>query len=245
MGDAALPEPQDSGPVAFPQEWTVFARSFEATFGYTLEMGVQRDRPLFAVRIHSNFGLFGRPALVLHRGPTKDGARLGLVRDATLNPMRRLDFDVVVPPAGCGVLDGEDDKNMEVEVRAAILEVFPVHKFSVPVGQGRTESFEWRHTFGPEVGDLVGGGPAAGWKLVRIDPQSGAVGFRTSGDREMVAVWVSGRKNLKEALKFRFLNSGASGELGHSFRYAAVMSALGMWDHLRRERQKNPDHGGG
>lgn len=250
MGDAALSEPHDHvGPARFPREWTLFARSFEATFGYTMEMGVERGRPLFAARLHSNFALLGRPALVLHLGPPEQaqarGPRLGVVKDATLNPARRRDFDVLLPPAGAGVLDDEDGRNVKVGVRAAVLEVFPAHKFSVAVGHGRVEDFEWRHTFGGEVGDLIGG-PAAGWKLVRIGSAPGAATCKvqTSDGKEVVAVWVSGRRDLKEAMKFRFLNSGAAEELGATFEYAAVMSALGMWDHIRRERQKNPDHGG-
>lgn len=252
MGDAfpSSPPPTSSDdPAGFPREWTLFARDFEATFGYTLQLGASRDEPLFAVRVHSNFSLFGRPALVLHAGPTRDGPRVALVRDATLNPTRARDFDLVIPPAGPGAgsegrLDEDhEDRNLRVEVRAAMLELFPVHRFSVAVGRGpgpglgpggkEAGHFEWRHVFGEEVGDLIGG-PAAGWKLARTD----------DAGEETLAVWVEGRKSEKEAMKFRFLNSGASGELGESFAHAAVVSALGMWDHVRRERQKNPDHGG-
>lgn len=240
MGDAALYNTNNEKvAVKFPTEWTVFARNFEATFGYTLEMGVERDHPLFAVRIHSNFSLFGRPALVLHSGPTKDGPRLGMVKDATLNPMRTHDFDIFLPPNGSGVLDDDDARNIKVEVRAAMLELFPVHRFSVAVGQARVESFEWRHTFGKEVSDLIGG-TAAGWTLVR----TGAVGQTGDGQGEVVAVWAAGYQSKKEAMKFRLLNSGASGVLGAMFESAAVVSALGMWDHVRRARQSNPDHGG-
>lgn len=238
MGDAATYDYSEKGLVKFPPEWTVFARSFEATFGYTLEMGVERDHPLFSVRVHSNFSLFGRPALVLHSGPTKDGPRLGMVKDATLNPMRTHDFDIYLPPIGSRVLRDDDGSNVKVEVRAAKMELFPVHRFSVAVDQTGVESFEWRHTFGKEVSDLVGG-TAAGWTLVRM----GAVG-QTDDGREIVAVWAAGYQSKKEAMKFRFLSSGASRELGAMFESAAVVSALGMWDHVRRAKQKNPDHGG-
>lgn len=238
MGDVAIYDTPDKGPARFPKEWTVFARNFEATFGYTLEMGVARDHPLFAVRIHSNFSLFGRPALVLHSGPTKDGPRLGMVKDATLNPTRSHDFDIFLPPVGSGILDDDDAKNAKIEVRAHMLELFPVHRFSVRMDQARVATFEWRHTFGKEVSDLVGG-TAAGWTLVRMD----AVGMTGDG-REVVAVWAAGYKSKKEAMKFRFLGSGASDGLGDMFEYAAVVSALGMWDHGRRARQQNPDHGG-
>lgn len=238
MGDAAINDTPEKGLLKFPPEWTVFARSFEATFGYTLNMGVERDHPLFAVRVHSNFSLFGRPALVLHSGPTKDGPRLGMVKDATLNPMRTHDFDIFLPPNGSGVLDDDDGRNAKVEVRAEKLELFPVHRLSVAVDQARVENFEWRHTFGKEVSDLVGG-TAAGWTLVR----TGAVG-QTGDGQEVVAVWAAGYQSKKEAMRFRLLNSGASGELGAMFGSAAVVSALGMWDHVRRAKQKNPDHGG-
>lgn len=69
---------------------------------------------------------------------------------------------------------------------------------------------------------------------------------QTSDDREVVAVWVSRRKNLKEASNFRFLNSGASGEMGDSFSYA-VMSGLGTYVRsfeAKETKQKNTHHGG-
>lgn len=205
MGDAALlPEPEAPGPARFPEEWTVFARSFEATLGCTMETGASTPAPPCSAG--------RRWSCTSARPGTAPGA--GAVRGATLNPARRLDFDVVIPPAGRGILDSHEDENIKVGVRAAMLEVFPVHKLSVPVGRGRTEGFEWRHTFGEEVGDLIGGGPAAGWKLVRTDLRSVAVGVPASDGREVVAVWVDGRKNLKEALRFRFLNSGAPDALG-------------------------------
>lgn len=274
MGDAAIyDEEQDGGgPISFPQEWTIFARNFEATFGYTLTMGVERAHPLFAVRIHSNLALFGRPALTLHLGPTKAGPTIAMVKDATLNPMRKYDFDVIIPPVGSGHLvdhddDGEHMQNEKILIRCDIVDVHRFHRFSVATGGGggggagqgtRIENFEWRHTFGEEVGDLIGG-MAAGWKLVRMglpyegtppsssnsNPGGGGSGSgQTSDGREVVAVWASGKKTLKEAMKFRFLNSGASGLLGDRFAFVAVVSAMGMWDHVRRERQKNPDHGG-
>lgn len=89
MGDAALyddDQHDDNGSFTFPHEWTVFACSLEATFGYTLQVGVERDHPLFTLHIHSSFALLGRPALTLHAGPTKDGPRIAMVKDATLNP---------------------------------------------------------------------------------------------------------------------------------------------------------------
>lgn len=239
MGDAAIDDcPQP--PARFPTEWTLFGRNFEASFGYTLELGIERDHPLFAVRIHSNLSLFGRPAVVVHAGGTKDGPRVGVVKDATLNPLRPRDFDVFIPPAGETRMDDEDDsRNVKVEVRTVLLDVFPPHKFSVAVGgeKGQVEAFEWRHTMGKEVTDLSGG-MAAGWKLVRLGAAA-IVEEGTSDGLEVVAVWVSGRKTLKEAMKFRLLNSGASGMLGDSFAYAAVVTALGMWDHERREKMDN------
>lgn len=233
-GDAAPSSASPQGPIPkFPREWTVFSRNFEATFRYTMDLGTERDHPLFAVRLHSGFAFFGRPALVLHAGATKDGPRVGLVKDATLNPARPHDFDVYVPGAGAGGSLDEDDaspKNVKVEVRARLLEVFPVHALSVEVGgmkeERRVEAFEWRHVFGGDVSDLVGG-TAAGWTLVRV-----ATG-------EVVAVWAEGYKNKKESMRFRFLNTGVSGELGSVFESAAVVSALGMWDHARREQSKN------
>lgn len=259
MGDAASydgDQQDNNGPVVFPHEWTVFARNFEGSFGYTLQVGVERDHPMFALHLHSNLLIFGRPALTLHIGPTKDGPRVAMVKDATLNPLKSHDFDVYIPPPGFGrLLNG--DNNVKVPVQCDIFEVHRVYKFSVATNPdqqrqqqqgGQLERFEWRHTFGEEVGGLIGG-PAAGWKLVRLDRDASASGGgegggHTSDGKEVVAVWATGKKTLKEAMKFRFLNAGVTGELGDSFSVAAVVSAMGMWDHVRRENQNNPDHGG-
>lgn len=240
MGDAASYGDDQQGnndPVIFPREWTAFARNFEATFGYTLQVGAERDHHMFALHLHSNMSLFGRPALTLHVGPTKDGPRVAMVKDATLNPLRSHDFDVIIPPPGSGrLLDG--DEHVKVPVRCDIIDIYRAYKFSVATGPGdrQLERFEWRHTFwGDEVGDLIGG-LAAGWKLVRLDRDASGNGG-TSDGKEVVAVWATGKKTLKEAMKFRFLNAGVTGELGQSFGLAAVVSAMGMWDHARRERQ--------
>lgn len=254
MGDAVSydnDQQGNNGPITFPREWTVFARNFEATFGYTLQIGMERDHPMFALRLHSNMSLFGRPALTLHVGPTKDGPRVAMVKDATLNPLRSHDFDVIIPPPGSGqLLDG--DENVKVPVRCDVADIHRAYKFSVATGPGmhqqqqhgdqQLERFEWRHTLGEEVGDLIGG-LAAGWKLVRLDRDVRGNGG-TSDGKEVVAVWGTGKMTLKEAMKFRFLNAGVTGELGELFGLAAVVSAMGMWDHVRRERQSNPDHGG-
>lgn len=258
MGDAASYDHDQhediNGPIIFPREWTVFARNFEGSFGYTLQVGVERDQPMFALRLHSNMALFGRPALTLHVGPTKDGPRVAMVKDATLNPLRPHDFDVICPPPAAGrLLDG--DENVKVPVRCDLVDIYRAYKFSVAItgasqqqqqqqqgGQQLEEHFEWRHTFGGEVADLIGG-PAAGWKLVRLDRNASGHGG-TSDGKEVVAVWANGKKTLKEAMTFRFLNAGVTGELGDLFGLAAVVSAMGIWDHIRRERQNNPDHGG-
>lgn len=239
MGDAAIDDTSQP-PARFPTEWTLFARNFQGSFGYTLELGIERDHPLFAVRLHSNFALFGRPAVVIHAGATKDGPRVGVVKDATLSPLRPRDFNVLIPPAGETRMDDEDDsRNIKIEVRAALLDVFPPHKFSVTAGYGdqaNTEAFEWRHSMGKEVTDLSGG-MAAGWKLVRLGAAAAEEG--SSDGLEVVGVWVTGRQNLKEAMKFRLLNSGANGVLGDTFSYAAAVTAVGMWDHERRKKMEN------
>lgn len=46
-----------------------------------------------------------------------------------------------------------------------------------------------------------------------------------------------------EGMKFRFLNACITGTLGDSFALAAVVSAMGISDLLRRDIQGHPDHG--
>lgn len=203
---------------------------------------------MFALRLHSNMSFFGRPALTLHVGPTKDGPRVAMVKDATLNPLRSHDFDVIILTPGSGrLLDG--DESIKVPVQCDVVDIHWAYQSSVATGPGmhqqqqhgdqQLERFEWRHTFGEEVGCLIGG-LAAGWKLVRLDRDVCGNGG-TSDGKEVVAVWAAGKKTLKEAMKFRFLNTGVTGELGELIGLAAVVSAMGMWDHARRARQSNPE----
>lgn len=103
--------------------------------------------------------------------------------------------------------------------------------------QWTRERFEWRHSRGSEVKALDK--LNSGWKLVRIHSEADGVGGNrrardqgaSSDGKELVAVFaeVSGWSTSK-VVKFKFLGSGATGEMGTRWSVMAVMTALRIWD---------------
>ncbi|KAK8094437.1 hypothetical protein PG997_001122 [Apiospora hydei] len=103
--------------------------------------------------------------------------------------------------------------------------------------QWTRERFEWRHSRGNEVKQLDK--LNSGWKLVRIHSEADGVGGTrrardagaSSDGKELVAVFaeVSGWSASK-VVKFKFLGSGATGEMGPRWALMAVMTALRIWD---------------
>ncbi|KAK8039122.1 hypothetical protein PG993_007533 [Apiospora rasikravindrae] len=103
--------------------------------------------------------------------------------------------------------------------------------------QWTRERFEWRHSRGNEVKQLDK--LNSGWKLVRIHSEADGVGGTrrardagaSSDGKELVAVFaeVSGWSTSK-VVKFKFLGSGATGEMGPRWALMAVMTALRIWD---------------
>ena len=103
--------------------------------------------------------------------------------------------------------------------------------------QWTRERFEWRKSRGNEVKQLDK--INSGWKLVRIHSEADGVGGTrrardagaSSDGKELVAVFaeVSGWSTSK-VVKFKFLGSGATGEMGARWSLMAVMTALRVWD---------------
>ncbi|KAK7977645.1 hypothetical protein PG996_003699 [Apiospora saccharicola] len=104
--------------------------------------------------------------------------------------------------------------------------------------QWTRERFEWRKSRGNEVKQLDK--INSGWKLVRIHSEADGVGGTrrardagaSSDGKEVVAVFaeVSGWSTSSEVVKFRFLGSGATGEMGPRWSLMAVVTALRVWD---------------
>lgn len=131
------------------------------------------------------------------------------------------DNDGVVGAAGTG--NGNDHDKKGDDDKAA-------HQWT-------RERFEWRKSRGNEVKQLDK--LNSGWKLVRIHSEADGVGGTrrardagaSSDGKELVAVFaeVSGWSTSK-VVKFKFLGSGATGEMGARWSLMAVMTALRVWD---------------
>ncbi|KAK8086910.1 hypothetical protein PG994_001884, partial [Apiospora phragmitis] len=254
----ALPRPSSAISAAAPQlqpTATTPYRQFPAAFNlyhqksrsgrslvYTL--GEHESEPLYTLTIHS--GISGNPSLVLHNGPDpgrppsprRQGARPGdfrqqahgqglahhPARPAQLRPPHRRGAPRD-PPLGAITAGGGDDGtgNDNEDDKAA--------------NQWTRERFEWRHSRGNEVKQLDR--LNSGWKLVRIHSEADGVGGTrrardagaSSDGKELVAVFaeVSGWSTSK-VVKFKFLGSGATGEMGPRWSLMAVMTALRIWD---------------
>lgn len=105
----------------------------------------------------------------------------------------------------------------------------------------RPETFEWRMSHGNEVKTLDG--HAWGWKLVRMEDglptrkggkRSERDDGETSDGKEVVAVWADNSKWSKDKFgKFRFLGTGATGDLGDDWSVMAVVTVLRIWQMQR------------
>ncbi|KAJ5734984.1 uncharacterized protein N7483_000109 [Penicillium malachiteum] len=99
------------------------------------------------------------------------------------------------------------------------------------------EIFEWRSSGGKEVEEIATG-YRYGWKLVRVSgPNSGSGGPRkkrdfgfTSDGLDIVAVATHNPSRcMDKALRFSFMRTGLTGELGEGWEIMAVVSALQLW----------------
>ncbi|KAI1161685.1 hypothetical protein F5B18DRAFT_627259 [Nemania serpens] len=209
----------------FPPVLNAYFRAFTSTF----HVGEKKDKPCFAVRMHSGFTK--NPGLVLHDGPTDKDPVLATVTRKTLTA-----FALTVP-AREGIAHDNESQTVTMTVLANLK-----HKnfrFTADVGAGQqtySEEFEWRSSHGSEVKELDG--YKWGWKLVRLSSQplgnGGDRATRASGSAsdglEVVAVWAHNNSlSMSKVFKFEFLGSARTGMLGDRGRVLALMSALIIW----------------
>lgn len=91
--------------------------------------------------------------------------------------------------------------------------------FTISIKEGELpERFEWRGSKGDDVKSL--GETSTGHKLVRLGK-----------DDEVVAVWAPAKLslNMYKAAKFKFLNSGATGELSDDWAKMAITTFVRMY----------------
>ncbi|KAI1761693.1 hypothetical protein GGR53DRAFT_459519 [Hypoxylon sp. FL1150] len=218
----------------FPPAFNLYQESSFSQRRFTL--GEHQATPLYAVTVHS--GWSGKPKVILHSGPTD-----------TSPPLAAIDNEIF----GCGsppeVMPPSRNRPFAQRLHDSSGLGFATFTFScqtaMVTGGQRIETYQWRHSRGNEVKAL--GGHGSGWKLVRVAPDAPAPSGATfaSDGREVVAAfaWASG--SLTKKIKFRFLGSGESGNLGERWAVMAVATALKIWARERRQRQVAPVSAGG
>ncbi|KAI1257037.1 hypothetical protein MGN70_000075 [Eutypa lata] len=225
------------------------SRQFPPSFGLYVDsvlsrkfvLGEHQSQPLYAVSVH--VGWSGQPSTVLHNGPSTKHPPLAAADASTFGSSSTVDL----PP----LPQQEQQQQQQERLKSAGGLCFNKKmRFAVEVG-GHRETFEWRHSRGPEVAAL--GGSHAGWKLVRLSTDApdgggggggGAATFvqggaKSSDGLEVVAVWANARMSLTKQLQFQFLGSGAGGILGERWALMAVITALRMWDQERRRKSRS------
>ncbi|KAI1195880.1 hypothetical protein F5X97DRAFT_326108 [Nemania serpens] len=209
----------------FPPVLNAYFHPFMSTF----HLGEKKDKPCFAVRMHSGFTK--SPNLVLHDGPSDKDPVLATVARKTLTAF------ALTAPTREGIAHDSESQTVTMSVHVGLKH--KTYRFIADVGAGRqtqSEEFEWRSSHGSEVKEL--GGYKWGWKLVRLSsPPLGTGGDRatrasgSTGDGlEVVAVWAHNNSlSMSKVLKFEFLGSARTGMLGDRGRALALMSALTIW----------------
>lgn len=233
---ALLPPPPYTGPsppapgrpIMFPRE-LVFHSRYTSTMSY---VGASKDEPLYGVRAPCLWSCFTNPDHQLLDGLSKDsrviatvGSKKGSWGTKTL---------IRVAPDRAGVAVKGKDYSAFTEITMP-RDNGSTHAVSVPLANGRFETFEWRNTRGDEVRALSGG-YTQGWKLLRMDgppvvPGStpgGTAGYSSDG-KEVVAVAAQPRLFQRDP-RFAFLGRGATGEFGPTFEIVAVMGFLRLYE---------------
>ncbi|OTB02961.1 hypothetical protein M426DRAFT_12997 [Hypoxylon sp. CI-4A] len=224
-----------SGP--FPSSWNLY---HTLSVGKALTLGPHGREPLFAVSKHSGWWT-GLPDLVLHRGPSDAFPPLAVGMGGIGVGRHSI---IVLPPLPESGLESSQEILLRIEEKTA--DRFHSHvrfRFAIEVGEPgrcRREIFEWRHSHGDVVADFLDGAKN-GWKLLRITDQDcdDLEEPSSTGGHEIVAVWAYAKLSVTKVLKFRYLGSGASGDLGDRWNIMAAMTALRMYQ--RQHKHRNGD----
>ncbi|KAJ5703339.1 hypothetical protein N7493_011728 [Penicillium malachiteum] len=196
----------------------------------------KKNSKLFAVSTFSN-SYTDNPSVTLHDGASHDHPILATF---TANNRRRYKPGIFHIPVRPGSLyTREIMTTMEPYWQEKFRAWGPVWSFSAPLTtEGtREERFEWRCSSGKEV-EEISTGYVDGWKLARVSgPNKGRGGPRkqrdfgfTSDGLEIVAVVAHNPSScMAKALRFAFMGTGLTGELGEIWEIMAVVSALQLW----------------
>ena len=202
----------------FPPEFNLYSAG---VLGRSFHLGVHKDAPIYVVTTHS--GWSGNPDVVLHTSTDPKSPPLATANFKTFTH----DTTIVLPP-----LSAASPAAPTVMKGAFLMRTFNFSvEVSAPGGQLRREAFEWRHSRGDEVHSLesVWG---RGWKLVRMaGPAAGA--------NEVVAVFTTGPLSWTKRFCFKFVGAGEAGVLGERWAVMAVISAMAIWEKVRRASSNN------
>jgi hypothetical protein len=219
--------PSDIKPIShianqFPPSFNAY---YQWKFTKTFHLGQSKDNPLYAVRAHT--GWSGTPGIVLHSGPSDKDPPLAAAGNESKWSTHST---VILPP-----LPGSNGDSSSEFMRTNVGWKTVTYPFTIEVGDGmhiRRENFEWRQSRGGEIKELDK--YSRGWKLVRLGQHAdGAGGERsdrslgaTSDGKEIVAVWTWHTGwSMTKALKFQFMGSGLTGEMGERWAVMAGVAA--------------------
>ncbi|KAK8130126.1 hypothetical protein PG999_002506 [Apiospora kogelbergensis] len=216
----------------FPAAFNLYHQKSKSGRSLVYTLGEHDSDPIYTLTIHS--GVSGNPSLVLHNGPDPAAPALA---SADKEPGEETFANKITGKASIITLPalpnfGRPTTEEPLETHVTISGAG--YAFSL---EWTRERFEWRHSRGSEVKALDK--LNSGWKLVRIHSEADGVGGNrrardqgaSSDGKELVAVFaeVSGWSTSK-VVKFKFLGSGATGEMGTRWSVMAVMTALRIWD---------------
>ncbi|CAG9977257.1 unnamed protein product [Clonostachys byssicola] len=188
-------------------------------------LGVNKNEPLFLVRTPRLS--VGSGDIILLNGTDKLETPLASVGALELKSTKACAAELRLKPRPGGSFTQPVEINMTVGIQNK-------YQFTAPVGpNGQHETFEWRRSTGELVRDLPGGFQY-GMKLVRLDGATGGASSNgkvtvVGGDgKRIVAIFAAVRPQCTSA-KFRFMNEGATGELGEVFELAAMISFMRLF----------------
>lgn len=211
----------------FPRQWNLYHEtSYTKSSDY--HIGASKDEPRFVVNFDG--GLTFKSSLTIVPYHSREPTPLVRVRgDGALSRQATMEMPAV---------------GYEAPLRCRGMLKTSAFIFDAPLDNGAgTERFEWRQSHGREVRELEH--VHWGWKLVRLRQQQeeerdadtqtrlgrAARPWATTSDgQEVVAVCAENESmSLNKSLKFQFVSSGATDQLGRTWAVLAVASACRIW----------------
>lgn len=235
-GSDSAPTYDNSGEaIRFPSCFNLYHKSVNWR-STTWTLGEHASQPLFSIVLNSGWK---GTTFVLHRGP--DGkapilAEMGSKRYMSIH-------NTISLPS----------HNIFEELHTKLSFKTAMYFFTAPVLLGEktvAELFQWRQSHGREITQLSTNKYAWGWKLIRLGPEESASPYavassskverdvrevgESSDGLEVVAVWADNMRWSKNKLvRFEFMGSGSTGELGEVFEIMAVATGMRIWQILR------------